>query len=64
MHGGSAPVHLALKIQDDANWACRGNVALRQAESEVRGKSKEGAKVVVSGAHGPGWATEELELQI
>ena len=39
-------------------------MALRQAESEVRGKGKEGAKIIVGEAHESNWAAEELELQI
>ena len=46
-HGHGAAVHLVLKIQGDANWACRRNVSPRQAESEVLGRSQGGAKVVV-----------------
>ena len=46
-HGDGSAVHLVLRIQGDANWAWRGCVAPRQAESEVLGGSKEGAKVVV-----------------
>ena len=39
-------------------------MALRQAESEVRGKSKEGAKIVIGEVQESNWAAEELELQI
>ena len=46
-HGDGSAVHLVLRIQGDADWAWRGCVAPRQAESEVLVGSKEGAKVVV-----------------
>ena len=46
-HGHGAAVHSVLKVQGDANWAWRRDVSPRQAESEVLGRSKGGAKVVV-----------------
>ena len=45
-HGDGSAVQLKLRIQGDADWAWRGCVAPRQAESEVLGGSKEGAKIV------------------
>ena len=39
-------------------------MALRQAESGVRGQSEEGAKIVVDEVHESTWAVEEFELQI
>ena len=45
--GDGSAVHKVLRIQGDADWAWRGCVAPRQAESEVLVGSKEGAKVVV-----------------
>ena len=46
-HEGGSAVHLVLRIQGYADWAWRGCVAPRQAESEVLVGSKEGAKIVV-----------------
>ena len=45
-HGNDAVDHMKLKIQGNADWAWRGRMVLKQAESEVYGKSKEGAKIV------------------
>ena len=46
-HGDGSVVHLVLRIRGDANRAWRGCVGPRQAEFEVLGGSKEGAKIVV-----------------
>ena len=46
-HGRGAAVHLVLKAQGDANWDWRRDVSPRQAESEVFGRSKGGATVVI-----------------
>ena len=46
-HGDGSAVHSVLRVQGDADWARRGCVAPRQAESEVLVGSKEGAKEVV-----------------
>ena len=45
-HGDDAVDHMRLKIQGNADWAWRGRMVLGQAESEVTGKGKEGAKIV------------------
>ena len=46
-HADGTAVHLVLRIQGEADWAWRGCVAPRQAESEVLVGSREGAKAVV-----------------
>ena len=56
-------IHVILKSQGDADWARRGNVTFggRQAESEVRGKSEKGTKVVISEAF---WGEPEYIVDI
>ena len=46
-HGDGSAVRLVLRIQGDADWAWRGCVAPGQAESEVLGGIKKGAKIAV-----------------
>ena len=46
-HGHGATVHSVLKIPGDANWAWRRNVSPRQAKSEVLGRRKREAKIVI-----------------
>ena len=49
-------------MRGDTNWAWRGSVVLKQAESEVRGQGKEGAKIVVCVVRETTRAKEELGL--
>ena len=46
-HGHGAIVHLVLKNPGDANRAWRRDVSPRQATSEVLGRHKRGAKIVI-----------------
>ena len=47
-HGRGVDIQPLQSNQGDANWACRGDVALRQAEFDLRGMGEEPRKPKLS----------------